>query len=63
MPHDTAPLRVLQLAHSFNSLTQRVFVELQTRGHVVSLELDIADAVTEEAVARFGPDVIVAPFL
>ncbi|CAM5790703.1 hydrogenase maturation protein [Rhizobacter fulvus] len=63
MPHDTAPLRVLLLAHSFNSLTQRVFVELQTRGHVVSLELDIADAVTEEAVARFGPDVIVAPFL
>ena len=58
-----APLRVLLLAHSFNSLTQRVFVELQARGHVVSLELDIADAVTEEAVALFAPDVIVAPFL
>lgn len=58
-----APLRILLLAHSFNSLTQRLFVELHARGHSVSLELDIADAVTEEAVAMFDPDVVLAPFL
>ena len=63
MPPDAPPLRVLLLAHSFNSLTQRVFVELRARGHVVSVELDIADAVSSEAVALFSPDVIVAPFL
>lgn len=55
--------RILLLAHSFNSLTQRLFVELQARGHQVSLELDIADAVTEEAVALFQPDLVLAPFL
>jgi putative two-component system protein, hydrogenase maturation factor HypX/HoxX len=56
-------MRVLLLAHSFNSLTQRIFVELEARGHEVSVELDINDAVTGEAVALFEPDVVVAPFL
>ncbi len=56
-------MRVLLLAHSFNSLTQRIFVELEARGHEVSVELDINDAVTAEAVALFEPDVVVAPFL
>lgn len=62
-PDAAPPLRILLLAHSFNSLTQRLFVELRARGHSVSLELDIADAVTEEAVALFKPDVVLAPFL
>lgn len=56
-------MRVLLLAHSFNSLTQRVFVELEARGHEVSVELDINDAVTLDAVAMFAPEVVVAPFL
>ncbi|MBI5257205.1 MAG: hydrogenase maturation protein [Burkholderiales bacterium] len=56
-------MRILLLSHSFNSLTQRLWVELRGRGHTVSLELDIADAVTEEAVALFRPDVVLAPFL
>lgn len=56
-------MRVLLLAHSFNSLTQRLFVELRERGHEVSVELDIADSVTEEAVALARPDVLIAPFL
>jgi putative two-component system protein, hydrogenase maturation factor HypX/HoxX len=59
----TASLRILLLAHSFNSLTQRLFVELRARGHVTSVELDIADVVTEEAVAMFDPHVVLAPFL
>lgn len=56
-------MRVLLLTHSFNSLSQRIWLELGARGHEVSLELDIADSVTEEAVALWRPDVIVAPFL
>jgi putative two-component system protein, hydrogenase maturation factor HypX/HoxX len=56
-------MRILLLAHGFNSLTQRLFVELEERGHTVSLELDINDAVTREAVQLFDPDVILAPFL
>ncbi len=56
-------MRILLLTHSFNSLTQRLFAELVARGHELSVEFDIADSVTEEAVALFRPDVIVAPFL
>ena len=33
------------------------------RGHDVSVELDVNDRVTEEAVALWRPDLIVAPFL
>jgi putative two-component system hydrogenase maturation factor HypX/HoxX len=56
-------MRILLLAHSFNSLTQRLWVELESRGHEVSLELDVSDSVTIEAVERFAPELIVAPFL
>ena len=56
-------MRILLLAHSFNSLTQRLWVELAGRGHDLSVELDVHDRVTEEAVALFRPDLIVAPFL
>ncbi len=56
-------MRILLLAHAFNSLAQRLFVELRAAGHQVSVELDIADAVTEEAAALFDPDVVLAPFL
>ncbi|ENO94986.1 methionyl-tRNA formyltransferase, partial [Thauera phenylacetica B4P] len=58
-----AALRILLLTHSFNGLAQRLFAELGADGHAVSVEFDIADSVTEEAVALFAPDVIVAPFL
>jgi putative two-component system hydrogenase maturation factor HypX/HoxX len=56
-------MRLLLLCHSFNSLTQRIFVELRERGHEVVVEFDIADSVTEEAVRLFRPDVLIAPFL
>ncbi len=56
-------MRILLLAHAFNSLTQRIFVELTARGHELSVELDINDAVTGEAVALFAPDLVIAPFL
>ena len=56
-------MRVLLLTHSFNSLSQRLFGLLRAQGHEVSVELDIADSVTEEAVALFRPDLVLAPFL
>ena len=56
-------MRILLLARSFNSLTQRLFVELAAHGYERSVEFDIADSVTEEAVALFAPDVVVAPFM
>ena len=56
-------MRVLLLVHGFNSLSQRLFVELDAAGHDVSIEFDINDDVLSEAVGLFKPDVIVAPFL
>ena len=56
-------MRILFLTHSFNSLTQRLHAELTQQGHDVSIEFDINDAVTLEAVRLFRPDLIVAPYL
>ena len=56
-------MRILLLTHSFNSLSQRLFGLLRAQGHEVSVELDIADSVTEEAVTLFRPDLVLAPFL
>ena len=63
MTENTPALRILLLCHSFNSLTQRLFAELRASGHTLSVELDIHDRVTEEAVAMFQPDLVLAPFL
>jgi len=56
-------MRILFLTHAFNSLTQRLYVELRERGHEVSVEFDINDAVALQAVELFRPDLILAPFL
>lgn len=56
-------MRILLLTHSFNSLTQRLFIELTQRGHEVSIEFDINHDVTTEAVALYAPELIVAPYL
>jgi putative two-component system hydrogenase maturation factor HypX/HoxX len=56
-------MKVLFLTHAFNSLAQRLFVELAAAGHEVAVEFDVNDAVTREAVSLAKPDVIVAPFL
>ena len=56
-------MRILFLTRSFNSLTQRLFLELTALGHEVSVEFDISDAVTIEAVALFQPALVIAPFL
>ncbi|MBI5186205.1 MAG: hydrogenase maturation protein [Nitrospinae bacterium] len=56
-------MRILFLTHSFNSLSQRLYVELTRRGHEVSVEFDINDSVATEAVELFQPDMIIAPYL
>lgn len=56
-------MRILLLVHNFNSLSQRLHVELVEHGHDVSVEFDINDAATREAVALFDPDIVLAPFL
>ncbi len=56
-------MRILLLAHSFNSLTQRLHIDLSAAGHDVSVELDVNDRVTEEAVALWRPELVIAPFL
>jgi putative two-component system hydrogenase maturation factor HypX/HoxX len=56
-------VRILFLTHAFNSLAQRLYVELVARGHEVSIEFDVNDRVAEEAVRLFDPELIVAPFL
>jgi putative two-component system protein, hydrogenase maturation factor HypX/HoxX len=56
-------MRILLLVHAFNSLSQRLHVELTRDGHELSVELDIHERVTCEAANLFAPDVILAPFL
>jgi len=56
-------MRILFLTHAFNSLTQRLHVELTALGHEVSIEFDINDSVTIEAVDLFRPHLILAPYL
>lgn len=56
-------MRILFLTHAFNSLTQRLFVELEGRGHEVSVEFDINDDIAREAVDLYRPGLIIAPFL
>ncbi len=56
-------MRILFLTHAFNSLTQRLYVELTALGHQVSVEFDINDSVTIEAVDLFRPHLILAPYL
>jgi putative two-component system protein, hydrogenase maturation factor HypX/HoxX len=56
-------MRILFLTHSFNSLAQRLYVELAARGHELSVELDINDATTVSAFELFRPHLVIAPFL
>ncbi|MDP2431028.1 MAG: formyltransferase family protein, partial [Pseudomonadota bacterium] len=56
-------MRILFLTHAFNSLTQRLYVELTALGHEIAIEFDINDSVTIEAVELFRPHLILAPYL
>ena len=56
-------MRILLLTHSFNSLTQRIHVETASRGHEVSVELDVHHDLTRQGIELFDPDVVIATFL
>lgn len=56
-------MRILLLTTAFNSLTQRIHVELAERGHELSVEYDINDATTVEAVQLFEPELVIATYL
>lgn len=56
-------MRILLVARAFNRPTQRLWVELERRGHAVSLELDVNDGVIGEAVELFRPDLVIASYL
>jgi putative two-component system hydrogenase maturation factor HypX/HoxX len=56
-------MRILLLVHSFNSMAQRLHVELSERGHEVAVEFDVNAAVTREAIALFDPEIVLAAFL
>ncbi|PVZ68800.1 enoyl-CoA hydratase-related protein [Pelagibaculum spongiae] len=56
-------MRILLLCHAFNSLTQRLFVELKARDHQLSICIDVNDQNTQAAIDQFKPDLILAPFL
>jgi putative two-component system protein, hydrogenase maturation factor HypX/HoxX len=56
-------MRILLISSAYNSMTQRVHVELADRGHEVSVELALGDEVMREAVRRFDPQLVIAPML
>jgi putative two-component system hydrogenase maturation factor HypX/HoxX len=56
-------MRILLLTQAFNSLAQRLYVELSRDGHELSVELDIHERVTHETIGLFRPELVIAPFL
>jgi putative two-component system hydrogenase maturation factor HypX/HoxX len=56
-------MRILLMASAFNSLTQRVLVELEDRGHAVAVELALTDGCWRAALRRHDPELVVAPML
>ncbi len=56
-------MRILLIASAYNSMTQRVHVELADRGHEVAVELALGDDQMRAGVRRHDPDLVVAPML
>lgn len=56
-------MKILILTHSFNSLAQRFYTVLEDLGHEITVEFDIHESVTIEAVNIVNPDLIIAPYL
>ncbi len=56
-------MKILLLVSAFNSLTQRVFTELQDMQYQVSVQYAVNDKEMIEEVQRFKPDIIFSPYL
>ncbi|PLW49793.1 hypothetical protein PCASD_01514 [Puccinia coronata f. sp. avenae] len=56
-------LKILFICTAHNSLSQRLSLVLQERGHHVTIELAISPDLMIEAAKLAGPDLIICPFL
>ncbi|GAA3785167.1 enoyl-CoA hydratase-related protein [Streptomyces chiangmaiensis] len=56
-------MHILLVASAFNSLAQRVHAELRDRGHLVAVELALAEGSLTDAVRRHAPQLVLAPML
>ncbi|MFJ5214202.1 enoyl-CoA hydratase-related protein [Streptomyces sp. NPDC088354] len=56
-------MHILLVASAFNSLTQRALVELTELGHSVAVEVTPDGAAVRAAVARYEPELVLAPML
>ncbi len=56
-------MKILLLVSAFNSLTQRVFCELQDMNHTVSVQYAVSNEAMIEEARRFKPDIIFCPYL
>ena len=56
-------MKILLVATAYNSLTQRIHVELNELGHEISVELALNESIVHVAARLFKPDLILAPML
>jgi putative two-component system hydrogenase maturation factor HypX/HoxX len=56
-------MRILLISTAFNGLCQRAHIELNDRGHEVSIALALNEEEIRKAVALFQPDLVICPFL
>lgn len=56
-------MKILLLSSTYDSLTQRLHVELAGRGHEVSFDIASNDLQTSETVLQHKPELIFCPFL
>jgi putative two-component system protein, hydrogenase maturation factor HypX/HoxX len=56
-------MRILLLCSAFNSLTQRVFVDLEDVGHDVGASVVTDGGQMRAAVAQCSPELVIAPYL
>ncbi|PLY13285.1 MAG: hydrogenase [Sulfurimonas sp.] len=56
-------MKILLIVSAFNSLTQRVFCELQDMNHTVSVQYAISNEAMMQSVDAFAPDIIFCPYL
>lgn len=56
-------MKILFIVTSFNSLSQKVYVELKNLNHEIYVEYFINDNYIKNKVLKFKPDLILCPFL
>lgn len=56
-------MKILFICTAYNSLSQRLALELGERGHEISVEYALSPGVMVDAVRMFQPDLVLCPFL